>query len=566
MNQTFKYALSMILGAALVTPAFAQEGYPDVKDDHWAYEAILVLKKEGLMVGYPDGAFNGKKIPTRYEMASAIYAVYTKLKSITDSHAAKIEALQKTVDGMSGNVTTPGTPVDMQPLKDAVAALQNDVRAMKSYSDDIATLKKLTDRFEKELTSLGVDVEAIKKDLSDLSARVKALESKKPTVDISGDVNFYISTGWAKDGGIGINQDGKGFGFGVNSSKGAGFQDLSVLHDAALNLKGTNETGPMWEVTLNFGNAVGGGFGDQASVANNFGTLYTEQGTNFIISKAVVNVGQQSLFGLGFTAKLGRQGYKVSPWIFQRLDNTSFFSNERWDNGEWTLDGGVVSFGNKVTKLDVILGRTSTNNGTNAALQPIMIGAEQYGIGFSGANANTVFGDATVTNQVPGGLSVDRILGANFTTKLTEKGNLNASWLQLDSDNKIGPNAVNRAEVWGADAMFTFGKIEVSGGGGKFELKSNDSKISEGANSRYNAAISYNSDKFMVKGGYYRVEQNYLAPGDWGRTGIFRNVTNVKAYTGQANYKLSESLTVKGTYGRMEQIAGGNGRRLLWWS
>lgn len=557
MNQTFKYALSMILGAALVTPAFAQDSYPDVKDDHWAYEAIMILKKEGLMVGYPDGSFNGKKIPTRYEMASAIYAVYTKLKSVTDGLDTKIAALEAKVNGMSGG--TPAPANDTQELKEAIAALKNDVRAMKSYSDDIATLKKLTDAFQKELTSLGVDVEAIKKDLSDLSARVKALEDKKPTVDISGDVNFYISTGFAKDGGLGINQDGKGFGFGVGGSNGAGFQDLSVLHEAALNFKGTNETGPKWEVTATFGNTTGGGFVDQSTVANNFGTLYTEGATNFVISKAVVNLGDQSLLGLGFTAKLGRQGFKANPWMFARLDNTSFFSNSRWDNGEWLMDGGVIGFGNKMTHLDVIIGRTSTNTGTNATLQPIVIGAEQYGQGFSAVNANTVFGD-TIVNQVGGGLVINRILGADFNTALTSHGTLRGTWLQLDSNAKVGPNFANRAEVYGGDADFKFGRFGIMGGYGKFDLKSNDSKINHGANSRTNAGVSYTADKFMVKGGYYRVEQNYLAPGDWGRTGIFRNVNNVKAYYGDLNLKLSEVLSVKGGYSRLEQIAGGNGK------
>ncbi|OWU65696.1 MAG: hypothetical protein CBB60_003375, partial [Armatimonadetes bacterium Cent15-Ar3] len=83
MNKTFKYALSAVLGVAMVTPAFAQ-GFPDVQDTHWAYEAVTRLKKEGIITGYPDGTFGGKKNITRYEMATLLYAIYQNMKNVTD--------------------------------------------------------------------------------------------------------------------------------------------------------------------------------------------------------------------------------------------------------------------------------------------------------------------------------------------------------------------------------------------------------------------------------------------------------------------------------------------------
>ena len=44
MNKTLKYALSAVLGLAVLTPAIAQNPFPDVVNpDHWAYKAVAEL-------------------------------------------------------------------------------------------------------------------------------------------------------------------------------------------------------------------------------------------------------------------------------------------------------------------------------------------------------------------------------------------------------------------------------------------------------------------------------------------------------------------------------------------
>jgi len=47
MKRTLKYALSAVLTAAIVLPAVAQDNFPDVPDNHWAFEALQRLKKDG---------------------------------------------------------------------------------------------------------------------------------------------------------------------------------------------------------------------------------------------------------------------------------------------------------------------------------------------------------------------------------------------------------------------------------------------------------------------------------------------------------------------------------------
>ena len=47
--------------------------FPDVPENHWAYEAVAAMAKSGLVKGYPDGEFKGDRNMTRYEFAQIVY-------------------------------------------------------------------------------------------------------------------------------------------------------------------------------------------------------------------------------------------------------------------------------------------------------------------------------------------------------------------------------------------------------------------------------------------------------------------------------------------------------------
>lgn len=47
--------------------------FPDVPENHWAYEAVETMAKTGLVKGYPDGEFKGDRNMTRYEFAQIVY-------------------------------------------------------------------------------------------------------------------------------------------------------------------------------------------------------------------------------------------------------------------------------------------------------------------------------------------------------------------------------------------------------------------------------------------------------------------------------------------------------------
>ena len=49
--------------------------FPDVPENHWAYEYLNSLQKRGILKGYPDGTFGGDRSLTRYEYAAMLYRV-----------------------------------------------------------------------------------------------------------------------------------------------------------------------------------------------------------------------------------------------------------------------------------------------------------------------------------------------------------------------------------------------------------------------------------------------------------------------------------------------------------
>ena len=52
--------------------------FPDVPENHWAYDYIEGLQKRGIVEGYPDGNFGGDRSMTRYEYAAMLYRALEK--------------------------------------------------------------------------------------------------------------------------------------------------------------------------------------------------------------------------------------------------------------------------------------------------------------------------------------------------------------------------------------------------------------------------------------------------------------------------------------------------------
>ena len=58
--------------------------FPDVAENHWAYEYVSKLAGNGILEGYPDGLFKGNQMMTRYEFAAIVYRLMEKGLGHTD--------------------------------------------------------------------------------------------------------------------------------------------------------------------------------------------------------------------------------------------------------------------------------------------------------------------------------------------------------------------------------------------------------------------------------------------------------------------------------------------------
>jgi len=163
--------LSATLGVATMARAQDQTApatgaasgpFADVPADHWAYQAVDTLQKAGIVIGYPDGTYGGRRAMTRYEFAVAI----ARLLPLINANAAS---------------------------KSDLSALQQEEDAkIEQNQQALDALKSLVDEFQPELQQLGQDVAAVKSRLDALEARVAALEEEQRRVKINGELTDIV--------------------------------------------------------------------------------------------------------------------------------------------------------------------------------------------------------------------------------------------------------------------------------------------------------------------------------------------------------------------------------------
>lgn len=162
-----KAVLMLALIIALAMPVFAQE-FPDVPADHWAYQAVQELLNAGIVKG-PDGTREVKKAMTRYDFAELIATAIPFIKESVPPEPTR-------------PAMRPGTvfhfyhlDYDTSPAVDTTKLVRLSRYVTK---DQVALLQKLMDEFRDELSALGVDVEAVRRDVAVLHERMTALDGR----------------------------------------------------------------------------------------------------------------------------------------------------------------------------------------------------------------------------------------------------------------------------------------------------------------------------------------------------------------------------------------------------
>jgi len=85
--------------------------FPDVSQNHWAYEYVAQLAGNGMIEGYPDGNFAGDRPMTRYEFAAILYRAMAKGAVLSDkilsefSHELEYFTVDTIAKDKAGNPT-----------------------------------------------------------------------------------------------------------------------------------------------------------------------------------------------------------------------------------------------------------------------------------------------------------------------------------------------------------------------------------------------------------------------------------------------------------------------------
>lgn len=111
--------------------------FPDVPDTHWASSAVQQLKAKGVLEGYPDGLYRGKRAASRYEMAMVASRI-----------VAKLEQLEASLPDFSQFAT----------------------------KEELAAVKRMVDLNSQKIEELGVRVDALEKKIGELDSRLTKLE------------------------------------------------------------------------------------------------------------------------------------------------------------------------------------------------------------------------------------------------------------------------------------------------------------------------------------------------------------------------------------------------------
>ena len=79
-NAKITAILNTVLGVGL--PEDQNVMFPDVPQNHWAFEAVDDLARRGLIIGYEDGLFKGDRALTRYEFAEVVHRAIQRAKAL----------------------------------------------------------------------------------------------------------------------------------------------------------------------------------------------------------------------------------------------------------------------------------------------------------------------------------------------------------------------------------------------------------------------------------------------------------------------------------------------------
>ncbi|MBQ9358511.1 MAG: S-layer homology domain-containing protein [Abditibacteriota bacterium] len=392
------FALAIVF--ALAAPMFAQSTFADVPRDHWAYDAVSELESLGLVIGYPDGEFKGKRTLTRYEFAM----VLCRLLPFLGEDGVDVSGFVKKSDldkYMLKDDYKPGTDADLSGLATA---------------DALAKIQALVDEFADELAALGVDVNVLKADVAALKSRVAALEDEQARVKITGIANFMVES--VISGDEGADYDG------LAPITKLFKRHQSFYKDVQIDVKGRVNDHVNVYTTLVMGDWMDKLFNGEAP----------QDTMSDIVPYYMYATSNDETWG---DIRVGRMPFQINKFVFKRAGDSSYFGIDRLDAGNLSVEGFdyAKSFGAFDARVWGIRPVYDWNDPANPKFLDYGTFATEKVSGFGGIQLGVNFGD----------------------------GRVSALYGKMGAENKI-PFSPDKADIYGASLYVPFGQFYVDGG------------------------------------------------------------------------------------------------------
>lgn len=238
-------------GMTIAAPSTSAQAAPflDTPTNHWAYEAVQNLAKKGIIIGYPDGTYGGKRPMTRYEFAVAI------------------DRLLRTMADMTSQNPPPGTPAPATLTQDELNQVQALIDKFRPELDTIQTnLKDAQDNID-ALRADVLDAKALANKAQDTANNSYGVGSNRK-FQISGYVQarFQSADGYGKGSQDRFPQgiSGKAGSYNGNYAQGANVSSFE-LRRARLKFTGALTDNAKYGVQIDASGAVTAGVGQTAN-------------------------------------------------------------------------------------------------------------------------------------------------------------------------------------------------------------------------------------------------------------------------------------------------------------
>ena len=138
----------MAMALGVTASAYAANPFSDVPAGHWAYDSVAKLAAAGVVDGYADGAFDGDKLMTRYEMAQIVAKAMAKgadcdklaaeFADELDTLGVRVAKLEKGADAVkiTGNIRAHYADYDKGGTKTSEHKLRSRIWIAGQVNDD----------------------------------------------------------------------------------------------------------------------------------------------------------------------------------------------------------------------------------------------------------------------------------------------------------------------------------------------------------------------------------------------------------------------------------------------